>query len=89
MNLAKKITAVFLIIAMIFCFAACGADETDAELDIGTINIGFIATGDVEDDAFSALHYNLFKNAYDLAGAGDGQVTIEENVAAGDTIVCS
>lgn len=86
MNLAKKLTAVFLIIAMIFCFAACGAsDDTEGELDIGTINMGFIATGDTEEDAFSTLHYNLFRNAYDLAGAGDGQVTVEKNVPSGDT----
>ena len=86
MNLAKKITAVLLVIIMIFCFAACGAsDEAEAALDIGTINIGFIATGDIEEDPFSAMHYNLFKSAYGLSGAGDGQVTIEENVPAGDT----
>ncbi len=85
MNFSKKITAVILVMAMIFCFAACGADEAEAELDIGTINIGFITTGDVEDDSFSALHYNQFRTAYDLAGAGDGQVTVEENVLAGDT----
>lgn len=86
MNLAKKLTAVLLIIAMIFCFAACGAsDEAESELDIGTINMGFIVTGTVDEDDFSTLHHNLFKTAYELSGAGDGQVTVENNVAANDT----
>lgn len=86
MNLAKKLTAVILVIVMIFCFAACGAsDDAESELDIGTINMGFIATGIVEEDAFSTFHHNLFKTAYDLAGAGDGQVTIENGVSSGDT----
>lgn len=85
MNLAKKLTAVLLIIAMVFCFAACSNDEAESALDIGTINIGFISTGDVEEDPYSALHYNLFRTAYNLSGAGDSQVTLEENVAADDT----
>lgn len=84
MNLAKKLTAVFIVIAMIFCFAACSNDEAEAQLDIGTINIGYITTGDVEEDAYAAMHYNQFKNAYGLAGAGNGQVTVEKNVPAGD-----
>ncbi len=84
MNLAKKLTAVFIVIAMIFCFAACSNDEAEAQLDIGTINMGYITTGDVEEDAYAALHYNQFKNAYGLAGAGNGQVTVEKNVPAGD-----
>ncbi|MCQ2471134.1 MAG: BMP family ABC transporter substrate-binding protein [Clostridia bacterium] len=84
MNLAKKLTAIFLVIAMILCFAACSNEEAEAMLDIGTINIGFIATGDVDEDAYSALQYEQFKSAYKLAGAGDGQVTIEKDVTAGD-----
>lgn len=84
MNLAKKITAVFIVIAMIFCFAACANDDAEAQLDIGTINIGYITTGDVDNDAYAAFHYNQFKNAYGLAGAGNGQVTVEKKVPAGD-----
>ena len=84
MNLAKKLTAVFIVIAMIFCFAACSNDDAEAQLDIGTINMGFITTGDADNDAYTALHYSQFQNAYGLAGAGNGQVTVEKKVPAGD-----
>lgn len=84
MNLAKKLTAVFIVIAMIFCFAACSNDDAEAQLDIGTINIGYITTGNVEEDAYAKLHYEQFKNAYGLAGAGNGQVTVREKVAVGN-----
>lgn len=85
MNLAKKLTAFCLIIAMILCFAACSNDEAETALDIGTINMGFISKGDVEADPYSAFHYNLFKSAYESAGASEGQVTLEKDVKPNDT----
>ena len=45
MNLTKKITAVFLALAMLFIFASCG-EESEEVLDIGTVNIGIIVDGD-------------------------------------------
>ena len=84
MNLAKKLTAVFLVIAMVLCFAACSTSEEETGLDIGTINMGFIATGDVEEDPASAVYYNQFRDAYKLAGSGDGQVTVENKVKPDD-----
>ena len=49
MNLTKKITAVFLALAMLFIFASCG-EESEEVLDIGTVNIGIIVDGDTAEE---------------------------------------
>ncbi len=85
MNLTKKLTAVLLVVIMIFCFASCSGSEEENTLDIGTINIGLVSPGNVEESDYSKLHYDCFKSAYSFCGAGDGQVTLEENVTPKDS----
>ncbi len=85
MNLTKKITAVFLALAMLFIFASCG-EESEEVLDIGTVNIGIIVDGDTaEEGSYANVQYNNFKAAYSAAGAGDSQVTEQTNIKPGDS----
>ena len=87
MNLAKKLTAVLLAVAMIFALSACSLTEDDSDiLDIGTINIGVILSGDIDDDStLSNKIYGAFTSACNSAGAGDHQINEQTKVKPGDT----
>lgn len=87
MNLAKKLTAVLLAVAMIFAFSACSLTEDNSDiLDIGTINIGVILSGDIDDDStLSNKIYGAFTSACNSAGAGDNQINEQTKVKPGDT----
>lgn len=87
MNLTKKITAILLVLAMLFAFSSCMGIEEDetGELDIGTINIGIIYNGDMEEEGTLAnKHFAAFQTAFDLAGAGGSQINQRDGVTPGD-----
>ena len=85
MKTFKKITAAALALVMIFLLAACSSGSTDDIIDIITVNIGIITNGDNEKDDYASTHFSAFKTAYDVSGAGDSQITKEENVSPTDT----
>ena len=69
----KKIVAL-LVFVMMFALASCAEEET-TELDIGTINIGVIYNGKMDEEGtFANQHFAAFENAYSSAGAGGGQI---------------
>ncbi len=86
MNLTKKISAILLVVVMLFALASCsGSEEAAAELDIGTINIGIIFNGDMDEEGTLANKHNAaFSNAYGSAGAGDSQINKRDGVVPGD-----
>lgn len=85
MKLMKKMAAVLLVLSMLFVFTSC-LGETEEVLDIGTVNLGIITDGDIEDEATTSfVHYEAFKSAYSIAGASDKQVTEQYNITAGDS----
>ncbi len=86
MNLTKKITAILLTLVMVFAFSSCmGQSEETEELDIGTINIGVVYNGDMEEEGSLAnKHASAFRAAYGAAGAGDSQVNERDGVTPGD-----
>lgn len=84
MNLTKKIAAILLVFVMMFALASCAEEET-TELDIGTINIGVIYNGTMDEEGtFANQHYAAFENAYSSAGAGGGQINQRDGVVPGD-----
>ena len=84
MNLTKKIAAILLVFVMMFALASCAEEET-TELDIGTINIGVIYNGKMDEEGtFANQHFAAFENAYSSAGAGGGQINQRDGVVPGD-----
>lgn len=85
MSLTKKITAILLVLVMMLAFASCSTEEESTELDIGTINIGVIYNGTMDEEGTLAnKHYAAFENAYSSAGAGGGQINQRDGVVPGD-----
>lgn len=85
MNLTKKIAAILLVFVMMFALASCSTEEETTELDIGTINIGVIYNGAMEEEGtFANQHYAAFENAYSSAGAGSGQINQRDGIVPGD-----
>ena len=85
MNLTKKIAAILLVFVMMFALASCTTEEETTELNIGTINIGVIYNGAMEEEGtFANQHYAAFENAYGSAGAGSGQINQRDGVVPGD-----
>ncbi len=85
MNLTKKITAILLVLVMMFALASCSTEEESTELDIGTINIGVIYNGTMDEEGtFANQHYAAFEDAYGSAGAGGGQINQRDGVVPGD-----
>lgn len=85
MNLTKKITAILLVLVMMFAFASCSNEEETTELDIGTINIGVIFNGDMDEEGSLANKHNAaFSNACGSSGAGDSQINKRDGVVPGD-----
>lgn len=86
MSLTKKITVVLLVFVMLFVLASCSTNEETTELDIGTINIGVIYNGDMDEEGTLAnKHRSAFESAYGSAGAGDSQINERDGIAPGDT----
>ncbi len=84
MNLTKKIAAILLVFVMMFALASCAEEET-TELDIGTINIGVIYNGKMDEEGtFANQHFVAFENAYSSAGAGGGQINQRDGIVPGD-----
>ncbi len=89
MSLTKKIIALLLTLVMVFTFTSCLGDNDEEEvvdeIDIGTVNIGVIYSGDIEEDGSVAqMHHNAFNSARDSAGAGESQINERDNIAIGD-----
>ncbi len=85
MNLTKKITAILLVFVMMFALASCSTEEETSELDIGTINIGVIYNGKMDEEGTLAnKHFAAFENAYSSAGAGGGQINQRDGIVPGD-----
>ncbi len=86
MNLTKKISAILLVFVMMFAFASCSTEEESSELDIGTINIGVIYNGTMDEEGtFANKHFAAFENAYGSAGAGGSQINQRDGVVPGDS----
>ncbi len=88
MSLTKKIVALLLTLVMVFTFTSClggEEEETVAEIDIGTVNIGVIYSGDIEEEgSLSQKHHSAFDSARGSAGAGESQINERDNVPVGD-----
>ncbi len=88
MSLTKKVIALLLTLVMVFAFSSCfGQDEEEevAVIDIGTVNIGVIYSGDIEEEgSLSQKHHAAFDSARGAAGAGESQINERDNVKVGD-----
>ena len=79
----KKLIALLLAVAMLVCFAGCGAKDTssgaDADSKYSDIKIGFIFLHD-ENSTYDLNFINAAKEATKALGLSDSQVVMKYNV---------
>ena len=79
----KKLLALMLAVATLFCFAACGGEEVAENTDAEGIKVGFIFLHD-ENSTYDKNFLDAAMAAKEALGLTDEQVVIKVNIPEGN-----